>query len=244
MSRKVAFIPEELISSYHLQKPELRVEEDIVQLLDRNKLPDDMKVKLLSQLITRYHKTVHEEPEPVKVSIASDKESTSEAPEELEDVYSDPIFNDIIASVSRTYQKYVPMIMEKLKTRGYFWNDAGELVVGNNRVENSRIVDFFAYMLRSTKTLTEPLHFDVFWKAIKKINIPYSWIANKKLISRLKTSAESPRTPVSNSEKAHKRSSRLKSRQLSAQSSDDQYPPEWLASRSRSHSPQQKWLTY
>ena len=68
MARRIALIPEELVSSYHLQKPEIRLEDEIENLLERGKLTDDMKVKLLSQLIMRYHKTVNEPADPVRVT--------------------------------------------------------------------------------------------------------------------------------------------------------------------------------
>lgn len=240
MARKVALIPEELVSSYHLQKPELRVEDDIVQLLDRNKLPDDMKVKLLSQLVTRYHKTVHKEVEPVKVSIEPPTNTVME--EQKDDYYSDPIYNDIIASVNRLYQKYVPMIIEKLKTRGYFWNVSGELTIDGKNVENSRIVDFFVYMLRSAKTLVEPLHFDMFWKAIQEINIPHSWIANKKLLSRLNIPQEQPSSTPGGSG-SYKNLPHSKLFQSPSRSSDNQTPPqEWLGSSKIQ--PNRSWFTY
>lgn len=106
MARRVALIPEELVSSYQLQKPELRVEDDIVQLLEKNKLPDDMKVKLLSQLITRFYKTVHEEPKPVKVSIEADAENDVKI--ERDEYYSDPIFNDSRLQLVETIKNICP----------------------------------------------------------------------------------------------------------------------------------------
>ena len=72
MSRRIALIPEELVSSYQLQKPELRLEDSIESMLERANIPDDQKIKLLSQLIMRYHKTVHEPPEPVRVSMSDE----------------------------------------------------------------------------------------------------------------------------------------------------------------------------
>lgn len=69
MARRVALIPKELVSSYHLQKLEVRLKDDIVSLLDQGQLADDVKTKLLSQLITRYHKIVSEPPEPVRINV-------------------------------------------------------------------------------------------------------------------------------------------------------------------------------
>ena len=58
MARRIALIPEELVSSYHLQKSKIRLEDEIENLLERKKLTADMKVKLLSQLIMRYHSSI------------------------------------------------------------------------------------------------------------------------------------------------------------------------------------------
>lgn len=57
-SKRAAFVPEELISSYYFQKLDFRIEDDIYKLLEKAKLPDNLKVKLLRELITQYHKIV------------------------------------------------------------------------------------------------------------------------------------------------------------------------------------------
>ena len=68
MFRRIALIPEELVSSYQLEKAELRLEANIDLMLERANIPDDQKIKLLSQLITRYHKTVYEPPELFEIT--------------------------------------------------------------------------------------------------------------------------------------------------------------------------------
>ncbi|KFM83376.1 hypothetical protein X975_12831, partial [Stegodyphus mimosarum] len=189
MARKVALIPEELVSSYHLHKPEIRIEDDIETLLERNKLPDDMKVKLLSQLITRYQKTIHTPADPVRVSITNeeilDKKENNKR-HLKEDYDNDSRVKDIMVSSPHQYSKYIPLIVEKLKTRQYYWNQKGEFTHDGIPVRDSRIVDFFSYMFRNTKSQTEPEHFSEFLKAIKEINIPLSWIGNRKLVSKLR----------------------------------------------------------
>lgn len=73
MATRIALIPEVLVSSYQLQKPEIRVEDQIDDLLEREKLTDDVKVKLLSQLITRYQKVIHEPAESVHVTFEDEE---------------------------------------------------------------------------------------------------------------------------------------------------------------------------
>lgn len=196
MARRVALIPEELVSSYHLQKPEIRVEDDIVNLLEQGKLTDDMKVKLLSQLITRYHKIVNEPPEPVRVSFAEnggerkgsrDKqegEEKFEAKRKAEEI-TDPILNDILVSVPKSFSKFVPLLIEKLKAHEYFWNDDGEMTKKNVPYKNVRIVDFFLYIFRNVRA-QPPLHeFQIYLDVIREINIPRGWIGNKGLLKIL-----------------------------------------------------------
>lgn len=179
MARRVALIPEELVSSYQLQKPEIRLEDDIVNLLDQCQLTDDMKVKLLSQLITRYHKTVNEPPEPVRVSIAEQEErkkifENQEEEEEQEErgakrkVEGDRTLKDILISVPKNFAKFVPMIVEKLNTRGYAWNEAGEMTKNAVPFKNIRIVDFFLYLFRNVKAQPVLREFQIYLDAIRE----------------------------------------------------------------------------
>ncbi|GBO12254.1 hypothetical protein AVEN_2339-1 [Araneus ventricosus] len=190
MSKRMALMPPELFSAYYQQKPEIRLEDELSKLLDREKLPDDMKVKLLSQLVTRYQKTMHEPPEPIRVSVV-DKEPeknlmTDDISNVTEKATPNAMMMDIIASVPQSQSKFVPLIVEKLKTRSYFWNEFGEMVKNGSPIKDSKIVDFFSYLMRNSKIQAEPKHFSHFLKALKEINIPHSWIANRKVLDRLK----------------------------------------------------------
>lgn len=203
MAKRMALISEDLLTSQHLRKPEIRIEDDMVELMERGNLPDDMKVKLLSQLIMRYQKSVHEPPEPVRVTIADNKtvvtpnkdETSADTPSIITD---DKIMKDILASSPRPYWKYIPMIVDKLKTRMYSWNENGEFTVNNAAVKNSSVADFFSYLLRNVKTQKQPIHFEKFLRAIEEINIPVSWIGNKNVMRLLKSSdVETSDTPSS-----------------------------------------------
>lgn len=197
MARRMTLIPEELVSSYHLQKPEIRLEEDIENLLEKTKLADDMKAKLLGQLITRYQRTVHTPPEPIPVTV-TDGASPAEkkAAEKINmdhegENTSEIVLKDIMSSAPVYYSKFVPMIVEKLKSRQYGWNAAGEMTQDRKPIHGSNIVDFFSYTLRNAKTLEPPKHYEYFLKAIKEIKIPKTWIANKKVLKRIDTPIKS-----------------------------------------------------
>ena len=176
MARRVALIPEELISSHQYQDPETRLEDEIGVLLDRKKIPDDMKVKLLSQLIMRYQKAFHTPPEPLPVTVQnnqvfeSDKKEKQSGENSVETVdrteEKDAVMRSILLSTPIKFRKFVPMIVEKMKTRNYFWNPNEEMTVENNPIPGSNIVDFFVYLFRNSRNLSEPYNFDFFFESV------------------------------------------------------------------------------
>ena len=247
MSRRVALIPEELISTHHYQDPELRLEDEIGSLLDRKKIPDDMKVKLLSQLVMRYQRTYHTPPEPIPVTVKNDQISANEKDQVQSDENSvennyekhDNIMKNILISTPLRFRKFVPMIVEKLKTRDYSWNSNGEMMVGNNPVKKTNVIDFFAYLLKNRKNQPEPYSFDLFLKALSEINIPSSWIANENVLKKLNGKNTDDDSSSYNETKVTplmKRRPELETRSRSLQ--------RWDRSRSRSPTKKKKWLDY
>lgn len=266
MTRRVALIPEELISSHQYQDPELRLEDEIASLLDRKKIPDDMKAKLLSQLVMRYQKTFHTPPEPIPVTIQEKNNQISEIKNQKQSDESfvknnessyenqDNVTKAIMISTPHRFQKFVPMIIEKLKTRNYFWNSEGEMTLGNKVIKGTNVADFFAYVFRNTKTLKEPYSFDSFLKALSEINIPRAWIINKAVLDELREKnreevffPEATSTPHNERDVSSimkrtsigKRNRELKSHSFYPKSTDLK---KW--NRSRSQSPMSKWLEY
>lgn len=206
MAKRMAFMPEELISSHHMQNSETRIEDEIDNLLERNKLPDDMKARLLSQLITRYHKIIATPPEPVRVSVVEDEDKNDskhnvgkyhkDSERKHSDMSNDPIIDDIQLSIPQQNRKYIYFILEKLKTRSYSWNENGEFTEDGVPFKNSQIVDLFSYLMRNSKHQTKPKYFDKFFTALQEVNIPINWIGNKKVLKdfldSLRVHTESP----------------------------------------------------
>ncbi|GBN02643.1 hypothetical protein AVEN_15851-1 [Araneus ventricosus] len=66
IARKMEFVPKELVSEYYqLNKPEIRVEDIISNLLHDEETPDDMKARLLSHWIPKYQRLM-QPPPPTK----------------------------------------------------------------------------------------------------------------------------------------------------------------------------------
>ncbi|GFR23263.1 uncharacterized transposon-derived protein F54H12.3 [Trichonephila clavata] len=182
MARRMALIPEELATTYIPKIPDnglQDIENQILNLLHDAKYPDDTKAKLLSQLLLKYQHVANEPKPPLRVSITEPNEIIQNEFSKS-DIKEDSVFRDIILSVPSNFQKFIPPIVEKLKTRNYFWNEYGELVKDNEIVKNTNVIDLFSYLMRNLKKGYEPNGFSVFWKGINEIKIPSRWIGNQK----------------------------------------------------------------
>lgn len=194
MTQKMALVPEQMIPKY---KPEYKVYENIHDLLEDSNLVDDSKVKLLSQLLSRYKRLTHAPKEPVPVTVVPKKTDISPFTEtdidlpQQEVPASKTVDELILLSVPQLYQKYVPHILQMLKSHRYEWDDQGQLIINNLPILNTHIVDLMSYLMRNRKSTIAPEGFMEFWEGIKKANVPKEWIGNKILAARIGL-AESP----------------------------------------------------
>lgn len=191
MAQKMALVPPEMLNDIY-RKPEIRVEDDIQELLERNNLADDQKVKLLSLLLSKYQRVIHKPKEPVRVSVVSSETESvpttqpplspvATSPSVLSSENGDIILKQIKITVPSTYQKFIDPLVSLLKQSEYKWNKKGELVVNDQVIQGSNIIDLISYLMRSRKSVLSPVGFNIFWEGIKKINIPREWIGNKSL---------------------------------------------------------------
>lgn len=181
----MALVPPEILSDIY-KKPEIRIEGEISELLERNNLPDDVKVKLLNILLSRYQRLIHKPKEPIKVSIAKDETKEIPPPSPPPPPSSDnSIINQIKITIPQSYQKFISPLVSLLKQSEYNWNNKGELVVNNQVIEGSNIVDLISYLMRSRKSVLSPVGFNIFWEGIRKLNIPREWIGNKSIQATL-----------------------------------------------------------
>lgn len=247
MSKRMALIPEEIIRSYEIRNPETRIEDEMTKLLDSTSLPDDMKVKLLSQLITRYHKIVNEPSEPIPVKMQEPNDTIQKA-KKSEDTPIDSMLRNILTSVPKPTAKFIAPILDKLKTRGISWNENGEMIRDQKTLKDTNIIDFFSYLMRNSKEQLEPRYFPQFLKAIKEVKIPVTWIGNKRLYKRLNEADESfdsesvEHTSARSEDREFSPTKRRRSKSFQNLSFEGESPSQaWY---SRSHSPNQKWLVY
>ncbi|GFQ69829.1 uncharacterized protein TNCT_62551 [Trichonephila clavata] len=186
MTGRMALIPEDFASPYLSRTPDTGmqdIENQILNLLHESNYSDDAKAKLLSQLLLKYQHVMNEPKPPLRVTIADSKEQREVLSKS--NALEDPMLYDIILSVPANFQKFIPPIVEKLKTRSYAWNENGELMKDSEIFKGTNIIDLFSYLMRNVEKGYEPHGFSVFWKGINKIKIPTRWIGNQKLVRNL-----------------------------------------------------------
>ncbi|GFQ97488.1 uncharacterized protein TNCT_111771 [Trichonephila clavata] len=168
MAKKMALVPPELVSEYYqLSKPEIRLEDNISNLLSEKETPDDVKAKLLSDLIPKYHRAMKPTKSATPFEIPSELLAESELPD------GKPLE---IPSKLNMMAKYI-----------------GELEVSGKPQYRSNVIELFSYMMKNERTnVTPPKGFTKFFEAILESNIPLQWIGNKRLREQLVLSDANP----------------------------------------------------
>ncbi|GIY24630.1 uncharacterized protein CDAR_572361 [Caerostris darwini] len=215
MARKMALVPPELVSEYYqLNKPEIRVEDNISKLLHEEQTPDDVKAKLLSHWIPKYQRLM--QPPTVQKPFEIPKELLQETEALHEEISSPPpsrmnmIAKYIAYTVPKMRKKYILPILEKLREINYTFNEMNELQKDGKTEYRSNGIDLFAYLMRNERSNRKPPSgFNTFMQGILAANIPIEWIGNKYVKDQLVLSQlnlklkepSSPRTPESKPKK-------------------------------------------
>ncbi|GFW01590.1 uncharacterized protein TNCV_4085051 [Trichonephila clavipes] len=175
MARKMASVPQDLVSEYYeLNKPEIRVEYNIPKILNEEETPDDMKAKLLSHWIPQYLRLM--QPPPPQKPFEIPKEFLQETEAEQEICLPAPSKMNMIAkyiayTIPKTRKKYILPILENVREVNDMFND---MMQRNEKTEyRSNGIDLFRYLMRNEKTPQPTLI--LFLDA----NIPLGWIGNK-----------------------------------------------------------------
>lgn len=223
MAKKMALVPPELVSEYYqITKPEIRLEDNIANILQEKLTSDDVKAKLLSDLIPKYQRAMQVPPPPKPFEIPS---------ELLADL--SPIKTPILTSrenelsrfigygVPKTTRKFILPILEKLRQNGYTFNEQNELEVNGKAEYRSNVIDLFSYMMKNERNALPPRGFNLFFNAIHKSNIPLQWIRNKYLRDQLILSEVNPRL----------------SKKTSQSSLEETSPEKWERSLDESNTP-------
>ncbi|GFX92727.1 uncharacterized protein TNCV_3180311 [Trichonephila clavipes] len=177
-------------------QPEVRIENNISSLLHEKETPDDIKAKLLSDLIPKYQRVMQPPPPPKPFEIPPELLTEPELP--LTNIPEVPLRINILAkyieyAIPKTRKKYILPILETLKDANYTLNDKNEFQGDGKREYCSNVVDLFSSMMKNNqRVLTPPTGFAKFYAALRHVNIPLEWIGNKRLREQLLLSDANP----------------------------------------------------
>ncbi|GBO30113.1 hypothetical protein AVEN_73349-1 [Araneus ventricosus] len=199
MARKMALVPKELVSEYYqLNKPEIRVEDNISNLLHDEETPDDMKARLLSHWIPKYQRLMQPPPptKPFEIPKELLQETEVEQEEKPTSLFSrkNMIAKYIAYTIPKTRKKYILPILEKLRDVNYTFNDKNELQKDGKTEYRSNVIDLFSYLMRNERADSQPPPgFHTFLQGILDANIPIGWIANKNVKELILLSQADPK---------------------------------------------------
>lgn len=143
-----------------------------------------------------------------------DKKSVTKSPMQEEDVhskYSEVLHKTIYSPehllklVPRTYIKKGQLLLNTiLENKDIInWNNDGTVIIKNEAIPGSNIVDLFSDVLRPLKKQNDPIGWEKFANILKDLRIPLSYIGNPKRYEfintlHMKDYKENNITPISN----------------------------------------------
>ncbi|GIX79778.1 uncharacterized protein CDAR_77471 [Caerostris darwini] len=229
MARKMALVPPELVSEYYqLNKPEIRIEDNISKLLHEEETPDDVKAKLLSHWIPKYQRVMQPSPPQKPFVIPKELLQTDALHEEISSPVPsrmNMIAKYIAYTVPKTRKKYILPILERLRESNYTFNELNELEKDGKTEYRSNGIDLFSYLMRNERAdIKPPVGFHTFMQGILATNIPIQWIGNKYVKDRFILSQLDPQlselsSPRTSASKPKKRTTSEKSRTFSSRES-------------------------
>ncbi len=176
MARKAAFVNDMILQTLNqgqqvtspVVKVVAKLDDEISDLLKNNKLDQYDKAKLYSQILQKYLSTrenINPVTQPAPVVPAQPDMKT----------YSDSAIMDTVpgkfGKQARNLLRHIHSA-ENLK-----WNDDGQVLVDDQPIRGSNIVDLFNDVLRRRKT-SQPKGWREFALTLQKLNIPSDLIGN------------------------------------------------------------------
>lgn len=140
---------------------------DMKRILYSN-LSDSEKVTLYNQILTRYRDVYAKSKEPLTIQIKDN----------YKQVQTLPMREEILHFIPKSLKNKASDLLQRLSNRNDInWNDKGELIVDNETIHGSHIVDLVGDLIRSRKQ-DPPRGWRAFADALSRLNLPAELIGN------------------------------------------------------------------
>ncbi len=190
MAQKMLVIPEEMWTQQKTEDIErrktvypslLKLESDIDELLDNDKINDYDKVKLLTQMQQRY-KGIYSTKEPLKIRLEDDAvvPKIELTPADESKPTPDFVANEILLAAPKHSKSKIPTLLNFIKQSGRIgWDNQKRLVIGGQPMENTNIVDLISHLTRKANRSPKVKGWNEFITQLKHIGTPRELIGFK-----------------------------------------------------------------
>ncbi|GBO00875.1 hypothetical protein AVEN_226935-1 [Araneus ventricosus] len=174
-TKKIILVPEDRAEIVdHLSDLDAKMQ----NILQRKDLPESEKANQYLQVLQKFIKIHHPQQKAETTEI---QETSITENQEPETVPEDVIAAKILKSTPVRYLNTVKSIMDYLKDHHSIlsWTPEGEIVYKGQRIPRTNIVNLVTDLLRNRKK--SPSGFKEFQAALKEMDIPATYIVNRKI---------------------------------------------------------------
>ena len=176
MAKEMLLVDPALIDTIQMNQPPAltshNITKRVIQEADdsiNNALSDKMLTP--SEQLLYYNQALQKREQYVDQSI----------PEKISKIEEDPIEEEVIGSVPRTYQNKASLLVKKWKRNGVLgWNKEGNLMYNGEVIPGTNIVDIVNDVVRPRSKNPQPKGWDLVAQGIKATNVPLELIGNSK----------------------------------------------------------------
>ncbi len=189
---KMALVPHDMVDQLQqitaasepspITKAALSLDKEMKDILDRNDLSEDEKIKLYNHILNRYLKVDSQRKQPIEMKFTAEsapQASATSVDASQSSQETSSIEHDVISSVPSTLRKKAERLLGQLRTNRQIidWNKRGEIITDGSLVKGTHLVDLINDALRKRKNFN-PRGWKEFNSALSKLNIPQDLIGN------------------------------------------------------------------
>ncbi|KAJ8020518.1 hypothetical protein HOLleu_40128 [Holothuria leucospilota] len=156
------------------------LEEQLSMVLNDTHIDEVTKMKRYNELLQRYRVYHTKAREPPTVRVLPETQSKPSLGDNVSrDIQQEAVENEVLNSVPKALRNKAVQLLHKITSSDGIvdWNGKGELVVNDQAIKGSNMVDLINDALRKRKSL-KPIGTKDFSKAMAKLNVPHELIGN------------------------------------------------------------------
>ena len=180
MAKKMLLVEPRMLNALKYDEPPttnilLDLDEQMRQILNNREMSVGQKVDMYNQTLQK-HSTFLEQrrnPNPATLPQLPTPPTTDSTP-----TTADPVFEDVIKSLPKTYQRKGRLLMERLQRHpNMTWNDQGELVIKGNTLPGTNVIDLVNDVMRQRRKFA-PRGWEEFAGELRETNVPQDLIGH------------------------------------------------------------------